>query len=98
MQENNPANMSNKDLENDVNTNNVQKSDKAENHSTASDGFLPGEESEYPLSQKFDPAEEHDLDDVVHSAPPASEGSLPDPEATSLDEDGEYDRDRIANK
>jgi hypothetical protein len=98
MEEQNPNDMSNEDLEKDVNSNDIEKSDAAQNHSTATEGFIPDEEKVVPEVEEFDPSKEQDLDELVHQPEPEHKGTLPDPETTSLDEDDEYDRGKIANK
>lgn len=98
MAENNPANMSNEDLEKDVNSNDLEKSDAAQNHSTASEGYLPDEEKTINENTDFDPSKEVDMDDLVHQQPATHKGTIPDPETTSLEEDDEFDRGKIADK
>ena len=99
MPKDNPANMSNEDLEKDANPNDIEKTDAEENHSTATEGFIPDEEKTVQSGEEFDPSKEQDMDDLVHQPPPpSSKGTLPDPETVSVEEDDEYDRGKIANK
>ena len=83
MHKDNPAEMSNEDLENDVNSKNIDVTDAAENHSTAADGDALVDQAKTTGFET--PAD-------------ISEGNIPDAESLSDNEDGEYDRGKIADK
>ncbi len=93
MDNNNPAEMSNIDLEKDMQqkneeSNNVENEENV-NKSTAAEGTLKtpdeDESSKINMSTAYKESEEQDLDDLVHTrAKESHNGSLPDPEAAKL--------------
>ena len=83
MNNDNPANMQNEDLENNLNSKDIDVTDAAENHSTAADGDALVDQAKTTGFET--PAD-------------MSEGNLPDAEFLSDNEEGEYDREKIADK
>lgn len=93
MDNNNPAEMSNEDLEKDIKQkneeNNAFKNDENENKSTAAEGTLmtpeEDESSKINMSTAYKESEEQDLDDLVHvRGKEKHNGSFPDPEEAKL--------------
>ena len=92
MDNNNPAEMSNNDLENDMKQKNEDShfvNEEDANKSTAAEGTLKtpeeDESSKINMSTAYKPDEEQDLDDLVHTrAKESHDGSLPDPEEVKL--------------
>jgi len=90
MNNNNPAEMSNSDLEKDMQQNNENASITSEdvNKSTAEGTLQTAEEDESSkinMSTAFKANEEQDLDDLIHvRAQEAHNGSMPDPEEAKL--------------
>ncbi len=93
MENNNPAEMSNMDLENDMQQKkeggNASGNEENANKSTASEGTLKSpsedESSKINMSTAYKESEEQDLDDLVHvRAKETHNGSLPDPEEAKL--------------
>lgn len=93
MDNNNPAEMSNSDLEKDM----IQKKEDSSsfvdeedvNKSTAAEGTLKtpdeDESSKINMITAFKENQEQDLDDLVHTrAKESHDGSLPDPEEVKL--------------
>ena len=81
----NPAEMTNNDLENDMNHKNEEDLSK----STAAEGVLKtpdeDESSKINMTTAFKENEAQDLDDLVHTqAKESHNGSLPDPEEVKL--------------
>lgn len=93
MDSNNPAEMSNTDLEKDMQQKNERENNSANeenvNKSTAAEGTLKtpdeDESSKVNMSTAYKKDEEQDLDDLVHQrAKESHNGSLPDPEEAKL--------------
>lgn len=90
MNNNNPAEMSNSDLEKDMQQNNENASISGQdvNKSTAEGTLQTAEEDESSkinMSTAFKANEEQDLDDLIHvRAQEAHNGSMPDPEEAKL--------------
>ncbi len=93
MENNNPAEMSNTDLEKDMQQKNKEdnsfKNEENINKSTAAEGTLKtpdeDESSKINMSTAYKESEEQDLDDLVHiRAKEVHNGSLPDPEEVKL--------------
>lgn len=93
MENNNPSEMSNTDLENDMQQKKKQGdafvNEENVNKSTASEGTLKtpeeDESSKINMSTAYKDSEEQDLDDLVHvRAKEGHNGSLPDPEEAKL--------------
>ena len=93
MDNNNPAEMSNTDLEKDMQQKNEEgndfKNEENVNKSTAAEGTLKtpdeDESSKINMSTAYKQDEEQDLDDLVHAkAKESHNGSLPDPEEVKL--------------
>lgn len=92
MDNNNPAEMSNNDLENDMKQKNEDTqfvNEEDANKSTADEGTLKtpdeDESSKVNMSTVFKENQEQDLDDLVHArAKESHNGSLPDPEEIKL--------------
>ncbi|MEJ7683918.1 MAG: hypothetical protein WKG06_39890 [Segetibacter sp.] len=93
MATNNPAEMSNIDLEKDMQQKNEKESNPVNeenvNKSTAAEGTLKttdeDESSKINMSTVYKESEEQDLDDLVHTRTKESHnGSLPDPEEAKL--------------
>lgn len=89
MDNNNPAEMSNTDLEKDMKQKNEEENNSLNaenvNKSTAAEGTLitpdEDESSKINMSTVYKNDEEQDLDDLVHArANESHNGSLPDPE------------------
>ncbi len=91
---NNPAEMSNEDLENDMKGNNPVQNQENVNKSTAAEGELktPAEEPSSAVAHEttFNSNKEQDIDDLVHrQAEEKHNGTMPDPEEVSNWEDRE---------
>lgn len=93
MENNNPAEMSNNDLEKEMQqkneADNASVNDENVNKSTAAEGALKtpeeDESSKINMSTVYKQDEEQDLDDLVHTrAKESHNGSLPDPEEAKL--------------
>lgn len=91
MDNTNPAEMSNDDLEKDMRQKNEDAflNDENVNKSTAAEGTLKtadeDESSKVNMSTAFKGNEEQDLDDLVHvRAKEAHNGNMPDPEEAKL--------------
>jgi hypothetical protein len=92
MDNNNPAEMSNMDLEKDMQQRNREDdfvNDEDVSKSTAAEGTLKNadadESSKVGMSTEYKKDEEQDLDDLVHvRAKEGHNGSLPDPEEAKL--------------
>lgn len=93
MDNNNPAEMSNNDLEKDMQQKNEEEknadSEENVNKSTAAEGTLKtsdeDESSKINMSTAYKEDQEQDLDDLVHvRAKESHDGSLPDPEEAKL--------------
>lgn len=93
MENNNPAEMSNTDLEKDMQQKNEEGNaavnEENVNKSTAAEGSLKtsdeDESSKINMSTVYKRDEEQDLDDLVHTrAKESHNGSLPDPEEAKL--------------
>ena len=92
MDNNNPAEMSNSDLEKDMQQKNEDahfENKEDANKSTAAEGTLKtpeeDESSKINMSTVYKENEEQDLDDLVHTrAKESHDGSLPDPEEAKL--------------
>ncbi|HLL44761.1 MAG TPA: hypothetical protein VK369_16540 [Segetibacter sp.] len=93
MDNNNPAEMSNIDLEKDMKQKNEEESnslnDENVNKSTAAEGTLitpdEDESSKIIMSTAYKKEEEQNLDDLVHvRANESHSGTLPDPEQAKL--------------
>ncbi|WP_018614858.1 hypothetical protein [Segetibacter koreensis] len=93
MDNNNPAEMSNNDLEKDMQQKNLEQNkpvnEENVNKSTAAEGTLKtpeeDESSKINMSTAYKQDEEQDLDDLVHvRAKESHNGSLPDPEEAKL--------------
>ena len=77
----------------------IDQSDKEENHSTASEGsLLPDENKSMAMGTSYDESKEQDLDDLLHRQADVAEGSLPDPEVTASNEEGAYENNKISDK
>lgn len=105
MDSNNPAEMSNANLEKDMQQKNeeIKHSANQENvsKSTAAEGTLisPSEDpsSAIARSTTYDAGKEQDLDDLVHRQPDEKHnGTMPDPEEVSNWEDREIDNDKMS--
>jgi len=100
MDNNNPAEMSNEDLEKDM-----QEKRQNESKSTAAEGTLKtpvqDESSKIQRDTVYKVDEEQDLDDLVHTKAAAAEdsqdGSIPDPEEVGNWENNEMDADKISS-
>lgn len=93
MNNNNPAEMSNNDLEKDMQQKNKEGdasiNEENVNKSTAAEGTLKtpeeDESSKINMSTAFKESEEQDMDDLVHSrAKESHNGNMPDPEEVKL--------------
>ena len=93
MENNNPAEMSNTDLEKDMEQKNKEgnsfENEENVNKSTAAEGTLKtpdeDESSKINMSTVYKESEEQDLDDLVHArAKEVHNGSVPDPEEAKL--------------
>ena len=93
MDNNNPAEMSNNDLEKDMQQKNEEGNafvnEENANKSTAAEGTLKtpdeDESSKINITTAYKESEEQDLDDLVHTrAKETHNGSLPDPEEVKL--------------
>lgn len=93
MDNNNPAEMSNMDLEKDMKQKNEESDNLANeenvNKSTAAEGTLKtpeeDESSKINMSTVYKQDQEQDLDDLVHTrAKESHNGSLPDPDEAKL--------------
>lgn len=89
MENNNPAEMSNIDLEKDMLQKNEDGNEENINKSTAAEGTLKtpdeDESSKINMSTAYKESEEQDLDDLVHArAKESHNGSMPDPEEAKL--------------
>ncbi len=107
MDNNNPAEMSNQDLENDMEQKNLEtpKSNQEKlNKSTASEGTLKtpeqDESSKINMQTVKKADEEQDLDDLVHTQAAEKEagaGTMPDPEALDTWESNNDDLNKISS-
>lgn len=103
MENNNPNNMSNEDLEKDTqklsSENNLQGNQENLNKSTAAEGTLiePEQDIHRKGAGDYLGNKERDLDDLAHQQG-GEDGSLPDSEELSLEEeeDGYDDPDKIS--
>jgi hypothetical protein len=92
MDNNNPAEMSNEDLEKDMEQRNKEAklsgNQEHVNKSTASEGTLitpDQDEASVVHNPAYNELEEQDLDDLVHAeSEDSQDGSLPDPEELDL--------------
>ncbi len=93
MDNNNPAEMSNIDLEKDIKQKNEESdalmNEENVNKSTAAEGTLitpeEDESSKINMSTAYKQDQEQDLDDLVHTrAKESHNGSLPDPDEAKL--------------
>jgi len=103
MNNDNPAEMSNSDLEKDMdksaagNTNTINQEDI--NKSTAAEGTLKDPSSFVSHHTSHHSGEERDLDDVVHQRSQeedSQDGSLPNPEDVPAWEGDEIDDDKMS--
>ena len=108
MENDNPANMSNEDLENDMDQRNSQMSkgnQEKVNKSTAAEGELKtpdlDESSRINMHTVYKVDEEQDLDDLVHTQATeeidAQDGSMPDPEEIGNWESNDDDINKISS-
>ncbi len=108
MAKNNPADMSNDDLEKDMEQKNQEAKEAGNqehvNKSTASEGALITSDEDEASKEKIgninNDTEEQDLDELVHQQPKqggadSQDGSLPDPEELSAWE-GKEDFDKTS--
>lgn len=106
MNNNNPADMSNQDLEDDMKQNNGETKGNQEkvNKSSAAEGTLKtpeqDESSKINMETVYKADEEQDLDDLVHTqaaeAKDSQDGSAPDPEALDTWETEDEDINKIS--
>lgn len=105
MDNNNPAEMSNEDLEKDMQQrsaeNNTTGNQENVNKSTAAEGTLKTPEQHEATAlttNSYNPMEEQDLDDLVHkqAQEDPQDGSLPDPDVIPEWED-EDDENKISS-
>lgn len=106
MDNNNPAEMSNQDLENDMQQSSAEAKGNQEhvNKTSAAEGTLKtpeqDESSKINLSTVYKSDEEQDLDDLVHTQAAEEaihEGSMPDPEALDNWETNDDDINKISS-
>ncbi|MCW3115084.1 MAG: hypothetical protein JWR18_3480 [Segetibacter sp.] len=107
MDNNNPAEMSNQDLENDMQQNSAETTKGNQEHvqkSSAAEGTLKtpeqDESSKINLNTVYKGDEEQDLDDLVHTQAAeevAHEGNMPDPEALDSWETNDDDINKISS-
>lgn len=107
MDNNNPAEMSNEDLENDMKQKNLETpkgNQEKLNKSTAAEGSLKtleeDESSKVNIHTAYKATEEQDLDDLVHTQASEEElshnGSMPDPEEVGNWENKDDDINKIS--
>jgi hypothetical protein len=107
MNNDNPAEMSNQDLENDMQQNQAKNATGNQENlskSSAAEGTLKSPESDEGSKSKISGhstgIEERDLDDLVHSQTrpeDSQDGSLPDPEAIDDWESNDDDLNKISS-
>ena len=107
MDNNNPAEMSNQDLENEMQQYNAETEGNQEdvNKSTAAEGTLKTPEadelSKINVSTVYKDDQEQDLDDLVHTQAAEKEithnGSMPDPEEVGNWENNDDDLNKISS-
>src|SRR3954454_8885915 len=105
MNNNNPAEMSNEDLENDMHENSgtVKGNQEGVNKSSAAEGSLKtpeqDEASKSNIKSHYQGDQQHDLDDLVHetTSDDAQDGSMPDPEALDNWESNDEDINKISS-
>lgn len=104
MNNNNPAEMSNQDLENDMQNNSETKGNQEKvSKSSAAEGTLKtpeqDESSKINMNTVYKADEEQDLDDLVHTQAAeqdSQDGSMPDPEALDSWETNDEDINKIS--
>ena len=105
MDNNNPAEMSNQDLENAIpNTSETKGNQEKVSKSSAAEGTLKtpeqDESSKINMSTVYKADEEQDLDDLAHtqaSEQDSQDGSMPDPEALDNWESNDDDVNKISS-
>jgi hypothetical protein len=108
MNNDNPAEMSNEDLEKDMEQKNLEKpkgNQEKLNKSTASEGILKtpeqDESSKINMHTVYKEDSEQDLDDLVHTQAAEKEasdvGTIPDPEALDNWESNDDDSNKISS-
>jgi hypothetical protein len=88
MSQNNSPKLPDEDLAKDVGISDADKQDKTEQN--------PGQT--VPPTVNYDPAEEQDLDELVHQQNINAGGNLPDPESIPRNEDDEFEEGRLTKK
>ena len=103
MNNNNPAEMTNEDLEKDMENNKASDNQENVNKSTAAEGTLktPDEDQSSAVNHHtaYDASNEQDMDDLIHrrSREDSHNGNLPSPEDIPEWEDEDDDNNKISS-